>query len=671
MDLLMPWFLAGGLAVGLPLWLHLMRRQNPVRVPFSSLMFFRKRSETTVRERRLRYLLLLALRLALLLLLALAFSKPVWERPPAVIAGDIPRLHLVAVDTSLSMQHGDRWEAALDEAEGIVSSLGEGDRAQIIANGPSVRVLTEATGDAAALRRALAGLRPTDARNSYGDVIEAVRTLAAGETAPVEVHLISDLQRSAMPARFQDLVLPPGADLTVRDVSAGRSDNWALDGVTGSTRIHGTDSPRLEATVASFSEDDAFRTVSLWIDGRLAGSQRQEVPAAGRAAFAFEITDAPRGFSRAEFRLEPSDELAADDARRVALDNTEPRPLLFVSQDSRKRDLLYFRAAIEASSSSSYRIESVSPGEAGRLDPERFALVVLSDVPRLEAGFESRLEAWVEGGGALLVALGPASALARRVALTGHEVEQALASEAGGAPFQVAGEADGSHPVTVAAEGLRPAKFYLHARVRPLEGDEVPLRLGNGDPLLVERAIGRGRALVFASALDNVWNDLPLTPVFVPFVSEAARYLTGAESARGEATLGDVLELSPRRAAGASVQVVDPGGQSVLNLSDSVSRDALPLESVGFYEIRGGSLAELLAVNPDSRESDLRRIDRDTLELWRSTGESAAPQVDAAGMSPPTAPPWRMWRLVLGLLVLASLLESFVGNRHLNAVRGD
>ncbi|MCY4534751.1 MAG: BatA domain-containing protein, partial [Bryobacterales bacterium] len=127
MGLLAPWFLAGTLAVGLPLWLHLMRRRNPVRLPFSSLMFFEKRTETTIRERRLRYLLLLACRLALLFLLALAFAKPVWERPPAVIAGSIPKLHFIVLDTSLSMRYGDRWERAMGEAQDIVDSLRQGD----------------------------------------------------------------------------------------------------------------------------------------------------------------------------------------------------------------------------------------------------------------------------------------------------------------------------------------------------------------------------------------------------------------------------------------------------------------------------------------------------------------------------------------------------------------
>ncbi len=670
MDLLSPWFLAGGLAVGLPLWLHLMRRQNPVRLEFSSLMFFRTRTETTVRERRLQHLLLLAWRLALLLLLALAFARPVWKRPPTLVAGELPTLHIVAVDTSMSMQYGTRWQAALEAARGIVDSLGNADRAQIIANGPSVSVLTEATADVSALRSALAGLEPTDARNSYGDVIEAVRTLVGTETAAVEVHLVTDLQRSAMPARFQDLVLPGSAELTIHDVAGTESANWAIDSINGSARLYGEARPKLEVTVANFGREAAERTVSLWIDGRPAGSERRTVPAGGRATYGFGIADPPRGFSRAEFRLEPSDRLAADDVRRIGLDNSDPDRILFVTQAARQRDLMYFRSAVQASAALQYRLESASPGEAGRLDPGAYALVVLSDVSRLDGGFETRLRAWVEAGGAAFVALGPNSALERRAPLTGHALEQPLASERGGRPFQVAGEADRSHPVVSAVEGLRPVKFYLYARVRPEGSDTIPMRLGNGDPILIERPVGSGRVLVFASSLDNVWNDLPITPVFVPFVAEVTQSLTGAGAKRGRAMLGDVLELGARRGAAKAIQVISPSGEAVLSLSDSVIRETVPLDSLGFYEIRGGGRSELVAVNPDPRESSLARIEEDTLAVWQSTGRaaSAAPET-AAGPSTAT-PAWRAWRLVLILLLGTALLESALGNRHLDAARG-
>src|SRR5438067_11011677 len=71
-----PWFLAGAAAVGLPVWLHLLRRHKTTPLPFSSLMFFEKRTQSSIKHRRLRYLLLFAARALLVLLLVLAFAHP-------------------------------------------------------------------------------------------------------------------------------------------------------------------------------------------------------------------------------------------------------------------------------------------------------------------------------------------------------------------------------------------------------------------------------------------------------------------------------------------------------------------------------------------------------------------------------------------------------------------
>ena len=44
MGLLAPWFLAGALAVGVPLYLHLLRRHTSTPQQFSSLMFVEPRT---------------------------------------------------------------------------------------------------------------------------------------------------------------------------------------------------------------------------------------------------------------------------------------------------------------------------------------------------------------------------------------------------------------------------------------------------------------------------------------------------------------------------------------------------------------------------------------------------------------------------------------------------
>ena len=283
MTFLTPLFLLGGLALTLPLWLHLLRRQNPIRLPFSSLMFFERRQQSSLKERRLRYLLLLAARLALYALVALAFAKPIWERPPTAAFGGAPTLHLVILDTSLSMNFGDRWERAVREAEGVVERMESADQARIIAGGASIRLLTEATGDRETLRNAIRSLEPGYSRNSFGDAVEAVRNLIGSSVGPVQIHLVSDFQQSSMPGRFQDVALPTTAALKIHSVAESSSPNWCVETIRGTTRVY-TGTPRLEVTVAGFGTDKARKRVTLAINGRQVVSQTVHVPASGRAS---------------------------------------------------------------------------------------------------------------------------------------------------------------------------------------------------------------------------------------------------------------------------------------------------------------------------------------------------------------------------------------------------
>src|ERR1700678_2948030 len=96
-----PWFLLGLAALGLPVYIHLLRRHVTTPLPFSSLMFFERGIQSSTRHQRLRYLLLFSLRAALLLLLVLAFANPFIRRASSSTSD---KLLLIVVDNSFSIQ---------------------------------------------------------------------------------------------------------------------------------------------------------------------------------------------------------------------------------------------------------------------------------------------------------------------------------------------------------------------------------------------------------------------------------------------------------------------------------------------------------------------------------------------------------------------------------------
>ena len=117
---LAPLFLLGLLAIGVPLWLHRVARANPTQHPFASLMFLEASETQRTAKRTLRYWLLLSLRILLLIALVLAFAGPLLTERIVPGANANARLHAIVLDKSLSMQHGERWQRALDEAEAVL-----------------------------------------------------------------------------------------------------------------------------------------------------------------------------------------------------------------------------------------------------------------------------------------------------------------------------------------------------------------------------------------------------------------------------------------------------------------------------------------------------------------------------------------------------------------------
>ena len=106
MGFLAPWFLAGMLALGVPVFVHLLRRHKATPRPVASLMFFERGAQSSTRHHRLRYLLLFALRCALVLLVVVAFANPFLRRATADARS---RFLLIVLDNSFSMRAGSRF----------------------------------------------------------------------------------------------------------------------------------------------------------------------------------------------------------------------------------------------------------------------------------------------------------------------------------------------------------------------------------------------------------------------------------------------------------------------------------------------------------------------------------------------------------------------------------
>jgi hypothetical protein len=668
MGFLAPWFLAGLAAVGLPVYIHLLRRQTTTPRPVSSLMFFERGIQSSTRHRRLRYLLLFMLRALLMLLLALVFANPFLRRSAA--ASD--RLLLVAIDNSFSMRAGTRLADAKREALEVLATRKPSQPAQVMALGGELQVLTQPIKDAGALRAAVESIQPGDTHGNYGELGRGMRAMVETVHTPIDLHLFSDMQASNMPANFADMVMPGNVSLVLHPVVKALVPNWTVESVDAPGQLVDTKKARVLAVIAGHQTPAATRTVSLVINGVVTATRKAEVPADGRSTVTFESLDVPYGASRCEVKIDPADGFPADDSSSFAVKRADPERVLFVHQAGDSRSPLYFGSALAAAAQASFVLQPIIVGQAADVDPAKYAFVVLSDVASVPSLLENNLLRYVQNGGSVLIAAGTSEARRQRIPVFGESVVDAH-FYTGAGNFSTVGQMDPSHPAMKDSAGWTDAKFY-YASVVDAGHSRVVARLADGTPLLLDKQIGQGHVLVFASGFDNVTNDLPLHPAFVPFVDQSARYLSSMEQLSGGRVVDSFVQLrsvtNEAGSQGATVEIVGPDGRRPLSLQEEATAQSFKLARAGFYQIRFANGRDaLIAVNPDRRESGLDLIPEDVLKLWSGSGATDSGATQRAGATEEKKSTYSLWWWFMLLILVAAVAESLVASRYLGTQR--
>ena len=662
MGFLAPWFLIGAAAAALPVYLHLLRRHSTTPHPFSSLMFFEQRTQSSIRHRRLRYLLLLSFRLAVLVLLALAFANPYIRR---TVASSAERRMLLVIDNSFSMRAGSRLSDAKREAISVLNSRNPAERAQIAALGSELHLLTQPIQDSAALRAAIDSIESGDSRGGFGELARAARSIQETSHAPIELHFFSDMQKSDMPASFAEMALPPHVSLILHSVAKDTQPNWAVESVEAPSQVWDLKKAHVEAVIAGYHTPAAARTASLVVNGKTIDSHKVDVPAGGRATVAFPSLNVPYGWSRCEVRIDSADSLAADDTYFFAVERSDPELVLFVHESADSRSPVYFGSALASAAEASFILDSVPAERVSSTVLSKYAFVVLSDVISLPAQFESDLLRYVRGGGSVLIAAGTSAAHRTRIPVLDDNVIEAHDYARNGERFATVGETDSSHPSMQSSEGWAGVKFYYAVAVDP-SSSRVIARLTDQTPLLLDKKIGEGHSLLFASGLDDLTNDFPVQPVFVPFVRQVARYLSGTEEQKGSRLVDSFLELRSTKDEAVSVEVIDPAGRRPLSLKEAASTQSLQLTSAGFYGVRlANGRQDLVGVNVDRRESDLQPMLEDVLALWSGKGSPDSPSQANLGEHQDQERPQSLWWYAMVLVLVAALGESLLAARYL------
>jgi hypothetical protein len=628
---LAPLFIIGSLAAAVPIVLHFLKRQPEATVKFAAVRMLQAMPVEHASRRRLREWLLLALRVSALVLLSLAFARPFLATAADT---DASGLVVVALDTSFSLSSPGRLEHAKSLARDAISRVASEQLVAVVTFADDARIAVHPTVDRARAVAAIEAAAIEAGATRYRPAIAAAGGLIAERTSGAgTIVVVSDLQAAGWSS--EDTVIVPG-DVQIELVDVGPLATNLSVAEVGRTPNDG-----VTATVRNYGPEARDVHVQLVIDGTAAGSVVVRIPAgqAGRAAFAAETAG-----KLGEVRIEDGQGLQEDNVRYVVLDENRATPILVVtSTGDLSREAFYAEQALLAAgpSGAAYAVEGVgadvlSGWPLEQLD--RFAAVAILATRGLDRRGRDLVRDYVDGGGRLFVVMGPGmdadvvgGSLGRNLALT--------------MPADVPPDPRGSrtltpvdvrHPVFrglgVAGETLGLVAFR---QVASVSGNECDLlaKFTTGEVALIECARDGARTLVFASDINQAWNDFPRHGTFVPFLHEVMAYLSEGRGRRHEYYVGNV-----------------PAGVA-----------ATP----GFATLEPGqpqAASRVVAVNVDPSESEPARL-TPTEFLASVTRPAPGQERGPLPVAERTEVGQQFWRYLLILMMAALVFESLLSRR--------
>ncbi len=668
MQLVYPSFLWGLLAIGIPIAIHLLQLRRPQRVLFTNTGFIREVELTTMRRRRLQEILVLLARVLAVIFIVLLFCQPFIPVATSAAPTAVGTVG-VLVDNSGSMQAPGTAQAqvrqeAVNGARALGRSYGAGTHFKLL--GQRAGSLTGATYEAAVNTQSSTG-----PQRGWGAA--AVRDAVQDEQAG-PLYLFSDFQKNEIGPDFWqklrrtgEIVLVPQA---ARPAGSIYVDSVWLNDAFVRVRTNVGLHIRLRN---GGSEAVTDCPVKVLLGGRQVATFRVAVGAgqASETVTQVQVTDD---------KLVPGQVITGD--APVTFDNTyyftlqpaAPIRILEIGQEPATQ------RAYARESLFTYLFSKPQTVDYGEL--RRANLVLLHEVPQVDAGLREALVGVVRRGGSVVVV--PTASPAAHASY--HELFRALG--VGGEQWQASAREPVRQEVVMPSLrnpffkdvfGAQPRQVTM-PQVAPVlrlgqAGTDI-LRLRDGDAYLTEVENGVGRVYVFAAPFAGEYSDFAQHALFVPVLYRLAMISYHTDQPLAYRLPAPALTLTVPAASSASQGARDEASYRLVRDSltyipaQRVQNGQLRLDvptdlrAPGFYKlIKQGKVVTTLAFNPDKRESELaaysaaelRQLLGDNHPNVRVLDDGAQPEAIARYRAEQAGQP--LWRYCL-LAALACLLAE-------------
>lgn len=674
MSFLTPLFFIGVAALAAPILVHLVRRTRARKVQFPALVFVRQVPQRTIRRRTLQNVLLMLLRCLAILLIVIAFTRPFFTGGSAAKSTTAAGATVVLIDNSLSMRRENFFAQAQNRAEAAIDDARNDEQIAVLSFDKRYAVLNRFTNDKNRLRTAVRSLAVGWDGTDYEQALRGAESLLneVETNGPKRIVMISDFQAPGWRQANATFKLANNTQLTTFDVGGNNpAPNVAITNVEARGVLFGQKYlDNLAVYVSNFSDTPRDHVqVDFQINDQTV--EKRDISLNSRDSRLVEFTgfNLNDGANRCTIDISSGD-FAPDNRFYFTLHRETPAKALIVESASRGRsDSLHLQSALTTNDDLPFTFTLKSTGSVDPASIPEQSLVILNDAGQLNSALADALVRFVNGGGQIIISTGPQTQ-AESFNQSLQSIAPAVLREAvQPKPGESAAITDVKfdHPIFEVFQQsgrLAAANVLGYFRSEPRANATVLARFEDGSPALIESTTGKGRVLLFTSSLGPSWNDLPLTPLYLPFIHQMVRY-AGTHEANSWYGLGQTFTV--KKDGASTLPAVDTPSGVRLNDARSTPDGELLVTArePGFYRLRYGSQPDFAAVNVDGAEGDFSKLNLQEFIAGVTGGAGAAEGAGASSNYSREEVEGRQrvwWSLLLVALVLL-LVESVLARR--------
>jgi len=644
------WGTLAAIGVTAPILIHLWSRRQKLNINWAAMELLKKAMVARSRQVRMEDRLLMFLRCLTLLIVAFALLRPLMDNFDAAKSAGNTGV-VIGIDASFSMAHGEpsRFEQAMIKVREILSTIEEGDQVSIVLMSSQPQVLYRSTGyDQGSFRSGLdktakVSALPLNLERNLELLLELNKEM---KTAVKDCYIITDAQTSdwqALSGQSRETFQAIGdtSRLILCPINSTNSENLLVsDFKYSSGSLQKGGAARFSATVVNKGNDShEGASIEFLVDGKLKARELLGVIEPGQKKIASFYTGFEQAGDIALTARLSRDKLKTDNERHFIAKIRPSIEVLCIDGDTMDEDSKTKGAFFAMKALGLKHAKETAPIKVTHVDVDgllgeklnKYDVLMMFNVGDVNKDLALRIKKYLDNGGGLMTFLGDKTNpedYNTKFAINDKSILPvkliSISKNENTAEGWHMTPSGNNHALTGLVKKLPPelvsaASFNTLVKSELHSGAQKILTLDNGDPLLV--ASKDNKVFTFTSSGDRSWNNLPVHPLYMILLQQAATILSsGADTS--SASVGEQMKIAlPGRLMGDDAELKYPDGEVEpvkVTVFEEKTVVVLNPDTPGVYSIpeKEGKAGAAVALNVNTEESEVHTGSQDNLEQW-------------------------------------------------------